>query len=120
MVIAGKAAALQEWFQKKNPFQYEEPTDEEIDTHLVDWSRVSDKGHLWKFPVASFCKDRLTEEEIAKHLPKAETLLGTNAGPRTMRKLISHHRRVSPLAERTPTRRNSVLDWRKSLTSTVT
>ena len=73
--IAEKAFALQAWFSRNSSFDYEEPNDDEVDTHIVDWSRISDQGRLWKFPTTGFCNDRLTKEEIDQHLPKAKTLL---------------------------------------------
>ena len=42
---------------------------------LVDWSRITDEGHLWRFPTTGFCEDRLRGEEIPVYLSKSAMLL---------------------------------------------
>ncbi len=51
-------------------------TEEEIDSHLVDWARVgADEGHIWRFPPTEFCEHRLLEEDITTFLPCSQKLL---------------------------------------------
>ena len=69
---------LEDWTgRNRQILTYRELTDEEVDRHLVDWSRFTDSGHLWRFPFTGFCEYRLTEEEISASLPTSELLLQT-------------------------------------------
>lgn len=39
---------------------YREPNESEVENNVIDCSRFLDNGHLWRFPVTSFCIYRLT------------------------------------------------------------